>query len=805
MKRLLKRTYCIYLLLILLMQVLGSKTTLAQQHLVIYVNTNDSKVKELASELQNFLSQASQKTVAINNTNGNIQLIIEQVAPKLKKEGFQIANEENKLIIRANHLNGLRNGVYYYLNKLGFRFFLPGDIWMHIPKLASVFISLNESKYPLFENRSVFGTGGFPYNPVMDPGKKVQKKWEQWFQRTSWSADEYIGGHIGESFNNKYKSVLEDDKSLLALYNGKREWRTSAKWCISNQKFMDLFIRDRLKAFEKQKLKTPDRNLISVEPADGGGNCQCDNCQKMGTISDRVFYLANQVARAIKQKWPDGGVSLYAYNDHALPPEKHVDANVYVAVIPYAFQNVAVPEILLSEWRKKCDQLGIYDYWNLTDGSKDLPNFNYLVYLPQKLKFWESLKIKGYSLESGYSKFAAGIPLYFLSRITWDSSQNVEDLLDEFCQINFAKASGIIKGMLTRWAKDFNAEKEFWPSLSEIRQAKKMVTDSSAIERLAELEHYIYYTAFYTDAVDHFATKEAVDKIENCIRFIWTVYDEGLINTSRIHQFFLLRPVREQQKALVSKWSLSNTSAQKPLWLQFLNKSPENVIKEAVTISFANSNELQSNTVTEDDLDKTFNQLHLTFNSANELHIKTSKAIYFSFNTGSENSLVVKIQIPQKTTGIPGLTLYDIDKTFIRYYLLNNIPGAFQEIRIKDLEKKKRYRILINIPGMVWELKIPNKAVVIDAQNIYNKYISLQSKQETCLLLNGRLELKDLDTKGFKGIIYAQNRKIIKDVSNSSSRDFNMANDTKYIIVKQRGNNSLALKIKVTPSLYFFK
>lgn len=774
---------------------------------------DDKDLRELAADLGDNLSRATGMSfipaTSANADGSGIYLKIENINPQtLKNQGYEITGNDHSITIRANQLNGLRNGVYNYLYMLGFRFYLPGDIWIHVPKLNTVFLNVNEQRYPVFENRAMFGTGGFPYHPVLDPQKTVQKKWEQWLQRTDWSSEEYIGGHMGEAFNKKYEAVLKSDTSLLARYNGRRTWSQSAKWCVSNARFVELFVKDRLEAYEAQRTKSPERHFISVEPADGGGYCQCENCAKIGTPSDQVFYLANQVAREIKKRWPDGGVSLYAYSDHAALPKDPVDDNVYVAVIPYAFQQIAVPEILLSEWRKKCTLMGIYDYWNLTDGSKDLPKLNYLLYVPQKIGLWTQLGIKGYTLESGYSKFGSGLFLYFLSRMAWDRNANINQLLGEFCSTNFGPAGDIMRSMFTRWSENFDAHQEVGRALDDIKKSRQLTSDPQILSRLKEVEDYIYYTAYYTDAVDHFDSENAFQKIENCIRYIWSVYDECLLNTSRIHQYFLLRPVRDKQKDLVNKWSLTNIAAQKDLWTSVADSKTRPINHQQLLDAdfFAIHQTADPSQRSIASVDSRLQSLNFSFTSQDILKFTCGKTIYFSFNSGNDNSFSFKVKLPQATGdgAIPGAAIYDADKRFLKYILVNNQPGVVQDLKFDGLTKNTRYYILVNIPGITCEVQIPNKAIVIDASNSNNKFISLQTKQKVYLLVNPDATSTDLDARAFKGKVYSENNAPLSNVKNDRSNSVNTSG-MKYLIVEPKGSNTLALTANSRESLYFFK
>jgi hypothetical protein len=804
----------IRLIFILVTVVLFKSVVTAQKNIPIHISGSQKELNALAHELSEDLSKASGMNFSVdsimNTGNSGIYLIIGTVNPEtLKSVGYEIIGNDQSIMIRANELSGLKNGVYNYLYKLGFRFYLPGDIWTHIPALSSVFININEQRYPLFANRSMAGTGGFPYNWVLDPQSTVQQKWQKWLERTTWSSEEYMGGHIGEIFNTKYEAQLKSDTLLLAKYKGKRQWSITAKWCISNAKFVELFVRDRVEAFELQKKRSPERNFISVEPADGGGYCECENCAKIGTVSDQVFFLANQVARAIKERWPNGGVNLYAYSDHAFPPKQRVDDNVYVSVIPYAYQLVGIPEILLSEWRKKCDQVAVYDYWNITDASKDLPKYNYLTYLPQKYGLWLKLGLKGYSLESGYSKFGAGLALYFLSRMSWDKNIDIYDLMHEFCSVNFGAATKVIESMLIRWSSSFEPHQEVAFALDDIKRARGVTKDPMILSRLKEMEDYVYYAAYYIDAVDHFSSPNASQKIENCIRFIWSVYDECLVNTSRIHQFFLLRPVREQQQALVNKWSLANAAAQKKLWIDLKEEQidPATHGQLLSPIFFIKNQEGIGDVMSPKDIDARFQKMNFHFTGADTLRFNCGKTIYYSFNSGNASSFSFKVNLPSaiKAGALPGVALYDSNKNFLIYHLIENQPHHLQELKFDGLKKDHRYYILVNIQGMLWEAQIPNRAIVIDANNANNIYTSLLSRQKVYFLINSNAKTIQFDTAAFKGTVFSEKEEPLLDMDKKLQKTQVNTLGRQFLIVAQKGSNTLALKAKNLQSLYFFK
>src|SRR5205814_819058 len=74
---------------------------------------------------------------------------------------------------------------------------------------------------------------------------------------------------------------------------------------------------------------------ISIEPSDGGGWCECVECAKVGSVTDRALTLANEVAAAVTAKFPRKYVGMLAYNEHSPPPSipahPHVIINIATA------------------------------------------------------------------------------------------------------------------------------------------------------------------------------------------------------------------------------------------------------------------------------------------------------------------------------------------------------------------------------------------------------------------------------------------------------------------------------------------
>ena len=47
----------------------------------------------------------------------------------------------------------------------------------------------------------------------------------------------------------------------------------------------------------------PEADMVSLETSDGTGHCECAECAKLGSVSDRVFGLANEVPDPRRERY----------------------------------------------------------------------------------------------------------------------------------------------------------------------------------------------------------------------------------------------------------------------------------------------------------------------------------------------------------------------------------------------------------------------------------------------------------------------------------------------------------------------
>lgn len=498
-------------------------------------------------------------------------------------EAFVIRSTDSaSLTITANADTGLINGLYYYLQRIGCRWFFPGDAWTVLPKRRDITLRVDDLVVPAFRMRSFAGTGGFGGATPVDPSRAMAARWDLWKRRNGFGGEFALGGHTYEAFNTAHRQVLEQHPEYRALVNGKRApWSVITKLCVSNPELVALYTEDRLSLFRRQVAAAPDGPqsfAVSVDPSDGGGFCECDRCRSIGTgsASDQAFHLANQVAKAVAKEMPGRRVSLYAYLDHAAVPTIPLEPNVYVSVIPEALQRTGLSsEEFIAAWRKRVSPLSLYTYWSIPDWNADLPTFDFTNIPRQKIRYWHDHGIEGVNFETTFSAGAMGIGLYLASRLLWDPSTDDQALLGEFYELAFGPARAPMQKMLERWAQAFTlSDYEIGLSLRDLADARKAAAARADVtRRLDDYETYVRYLSQWLEYQDApLNTPERLARGRAVMLDVYDAYASAMIDSNRIQQLVAERyekgsPLRgefDPKNAEAPGWKMLREASAKP-------------------------------------------------------------------------------------------------------------------------------------------------------------------------------------------------------------------------------------------------
>ncbi|QJW85779.1 DUF4838 domain-containing protein [Ramlibacter terrae] len=263
-----------------------------------------------------------------------------------------------------------------------------------------------------------------------------------------WTARNRTAGGVDLQTGHAYGEIIlalqaefERHPEYYPLIDGRRKPGKEAKLCIGNEELRRLVV-----AYRVEKLrKRPALASVSVDPSDGGGWCECEKCRALGSISDRVAILANEVAAAVGAESPGKLVGLYAYNHHSPAPSVRIAPNVVVSVATAFLHGDQTVEEIMDGWGRQGAVLGVREYYAVNTWDRDQPAQSRganLAYLSRTIPGFHARGARFMSAESSDNWGPNGLGYYIASRLLWDvrQAQRVPELVDDFLARAFGPA-----------------------------------------------------------------------------------------------------------------------------------------------------------------------------------------------------------------------------------------------------------------------------------------------------------------------------------------------------------------------------
>jgi len=257
----------------------------------------------------------------------------------------------------------------------------------------------------------------------------------------------------------------------FALVNGTRErdWngydgQHGYQLCTTNPEVVKLCVEHVRNFFDEH----PDVDLYGVGANDGAGWCECERCQTLDTgkvvngrrvVTDRIYTFTNKIAAELKKTHPDKYVVQFAYSDYIEPPETVKPLDNVVVQITLNCECNYDPKYkedrwrLLREWSKLTSNIFIYEYFNHT-WKLQLPRAMPKA-IGEALPFYRKCGSSFFYAQAMNDFSSEGLDLYIAAKLLWDTSVNVDDIVDDYMEKAFGNAVGIMKNY-------FNRLEELW-------------------------------------------------------------------------------------------------------------------------------------------------------------------------------------------------------------------------------------------------------------------------------------------------------------------------------------------------------
>jgi hypothetical protein len=413
-------------------------------------------------------------------------------------EAFSIDANGSAVQILGNSNMAVGHGIFSYLDFLGYRFYFANSDWHIIPDKANLFPQWNIISRPVFDHRRIwygYGTG----SKIADDDYNF------------WVLANRLGGAMSASFGHAYEDIAFRNLEIVSkhpewfyppLPAGKSPY--DIKFDMTKEDLIQFIIQDVEKRIETSlKNGTDAYKMISMAPSDGLGTCNTPACQQLGSITDRVYFLTNRVAKAIQKKYPSTMIGCMAYGEYMPPPTKRIEPNVFVAITTAFNTSKYSTEQLADEWRKKGATVGIYDYFSWYAWDFDIPGQSLASKssdLVKSIKKYYDKGVKAYEAESSIGWVSKGLGYYLASKLMWDIKTDIELVKKEFFRLCFKKAAATMQKLWQEWENySFTSVRESdlarW--IDYTVEADKLEQDALVKKRLFQVKSYLHNLFLY--------------------------------------------------------------------------------------------------------------------------------------------------------------------------------------------------------------------------------------------------------------------------------------------------------------------
>ncbi len=426
--------------------------------------------------------------------NPQLDRVLEIKGPYDGREAFAIRTEPKRLLLLGATDLGISHAAFRFLELVGCRWFFPAPEWEVVPSVPTLRFDLNENDRPTILARRIWYGYGFFREPA-DRGKpRAMVDYEAWARHNRMAGSFTVNaGHAWQTIIAEHKADFDNHPEYYALVKGERR---GPQLCVSNPTVRKIATAHALDYLRKH----PDADMVSMETSDGGGHCECAKCQKLGTISDRAFDLANEVSRAVAREFPGKMVGMYAYNDHCEPPSFDLEPNIYVQSTAGFISGRYTFEELMDLWPAKCRSMGFYEYFSVWLWDFDrLPGGRAAdVYRSrEQIRKYAARHATSLDAESGDNWGPHGRGYFVANRLMWNPETDVDALLSDFYDKAFGPAAAPMRRYYERLDpgnKPLMSRHLLALALRDVAEASQLAKERpDVLARLAYIKQYLHY------------------------------------------------------------------------------------------------------------------------------------------------------------------------------------------------------------------------------------------------------------------------------------------------------------------------
>lgn len=452
----------------------SANETYAATELQKYVREATSVTLPIATD-ENYSFNENDKVISLGNTTvfAGSGLDVSN-RDELNRDGFKVKLFGNTVVINGYRDIGVIYGAYEFLeHMIGFHPYTADEVRYKTSTDRLYMKDFDLVDVPDFAIRDVDG----PFDLAAN-GPATAKMLRANAPRTSIP-------HAAETF---YNLIPRNEKNL----EEHPEWfeKAALQFCFNNQSALDYLYESCIKCVEDN----PQGEYLHISPCDGAGYCTCDACKAeidaygySGHLIIMVNKIVDRVEAWLKENYPDRNLyyvtmaytgcltfaapvkSLYNADGTPIATDKGTQAvdvvdekcrpheKLYIQITPldYCFSHAWNDTNCTTNrsyyntvdaWRQITDRLVTYDYGiTFTNYFMFFDNYDTV---KENLLYYKEMNITGISRQgaTGASWFPfCELQNYLFGRLTWDTDQDVNELIDDFIDNYYKTAAPYIK------------------------------------------------------------------------------------------------------------------------------------------------------------------------------------------------------------------------------------------------------------------------------------------------------------------------------------------------------------------------
>lgn len=442
-------------------------------------------------------------------------------------EGIYIKGTATYAYVCANTGEGLRQGIYRYLQQLGFRYYFPNPAWHIKPADRKIYKTFEVLARPDFAYRKI--TPGWGYG--------TSRLAEQYY---FWERANGMGGSLQTYNVHAYYGLVADNRKVFEanrdylskpLVNGNVQWGTVLNYGIPA--LADLAYRWLVTQFDAAERRGKPVPMLSLEPFDGPAYSDMAASRRVGaTASDQVVYFTNEVAKKLRRTHPGKKIGILAYNDHIDIPRYKLEDNIFVTLTNGFNTSRYSTDELISRWKTKTKSLGIYMYYSVFESNRDLPGAGLAANYPSVVSWMKKLNkagISSYQAETTYAWIPKGIGHFLTANLAWNVSADTAALLDKFYRDCFPQTRNRIRPLFESWnGNPLITENELYQWFSTWQTALNECNDAGELQRLQQIGLYLHYVRLQKEYGET-PTAERSRKASELLAYLAEIMEEGVV------------------------------------------------------------------------------------------------------------------------------------------------------------------------------------------------------------------------------------------------------------------------------------